>query len=106
MVTKFYGPIGYAETAETKPGVWTNQIVERNYSGDILRNTSKWSTSSDSTNDDLTINNQFSIIADPYAYHNFTSMKYIVFMGVKWKITSVEPEYPRLKLTTGGVFNG
>lgn len=105
-MAKFYGPIGYSETVETRPGIWTNQITERMYYGDEVRNISKWSISSDSTNDNLDINNQISIIADPYAYQNFHSMKYVEFMGTRWKITSVEVKYPRLILSVGGVYNG
>ena len=105
-MAKFYGVIGYAESVETSPGIWMDQITERTYSGDLVRNSSKWTTSSDSTNDNLNINNQISIIADPFAYQNFHSMKYVEFMGTKWKITSVEPQYPRLILSVGGVYNG
>lgn len=105
-MAKFYGPIGYANTVESKPGVWTDEIVERNYSGDVLRNTSSWTTSPDSTNDDLRINNQISIVADPYAIQNSYSMKYVKFMGAKWKITNIEVKYPRLILTIGGLYNG
>lgn len=104
-MAKFYGPVGYADTEETRPGVWVDKIVERMYFGDVIRNTSRWSTSSESVNDDLNINNQISILADPYAYHNFHSMKYIEFMGIKWKITNVEVKYPRLILSVGGEYN-
>lgn len=105
-MAKFYGVIGYAESVETSPGIWTDQITERTYSGDLGRNSSRWATSSDSVNDNLTINNQISIIADPFAYQNFHSMKYVEYMGTKWKITSVDPQYPRLILSVGGVYNG
>lgn len=105
-MAKFYGSIGYSTSVEITPGVWQDQITERKYSGDLIRNTSRWSTSSDSTIDDININNQISIIADPYAYQNFHSMKYAEFMGTKWKITNVEVQYPRLILTMGGVYNG
>ena len=105
-MAKFYGAIGYAELVETAPGVWTEQITERNASGDVERNSGNWSTPSDSTNDNLNINNQISIIADPFAYQNFHQMKYLVFMGAKWKIKSVEVKYPRLILSVGGVYNG
>lgn len=103
---KFYGAIGYAISKQTSPGEWTDEIVKRNYFGDLERNTSRWSVSSDSTNDDLNINNQISILADPFAYQNFHSMKYVEFMGTKWKITNIEVEYPRLILNVGGVYNG
>lgn len=105
-MAKFYGPIGYAKTVEKSPGVFVDDIVVRNYSGDMLSNTSRWSNSSESVNDDLTINNRISILADPYAYENFHSMKYVEFMGTKWKINSVEVQYPRLILSIGGVYNG
>jgi len=103
-MAKFYGLIGYAETVETRPGVWIDRIIERNSYGDVIRDTSRWSTSPDSTNDDLTINNQISIIADPYAVNNFHSMKYVEYMGTRWKITSVEVKRPRLILSVGGVY--
>lgn len=104
-MAKWYGIIGYCENKQTSPGVWKPTITERNYAGDVIRNTSRWSTSSESTNDDLNISNQISIIADPFAYQNFHSMKYIEFMDAKWKITNVEVKYPRLILTIGGVYN-
>ena len=105
-MAKFYGPVGYAETVETKPGVWTDQITERNYSGDVIKNSSRWFTSSNNVNDNLTINNQISILADPYAYQHFRKMKYVVFTGVKWKITNADVQYPRIVLTLGGEYNG
>ena len=103
---KWYGAIGYSMTIETTPGVWSNIDVTRNYFGDVIRNTNRWSSNSDSTNDDLNINNQISIVADPYAHQNFHYMKFIEFMGTRWKISNIEVKYPRLILTLGGVYNG
>ena len=103
-MAKFYGAIGYAETVETSPGVWIDRIIERYSYGDVIRNTSRWSTSPDSINDDLNINNQISILADAYAVDHFHSMKYVEFMGAKWKITNVEVQRPRLILSVGGVY--
>ena len=104
-MAKFYGKIGYAETVETKPGIWTPQIVTRTYAGEMLRNTRRLE-SSNGTNDNINIANEVSIVADPYAYEHFYNMKYIQLMGTKWKITNVEVQYPRLILTIGGVYNG
>ena len=73
---KYYGQIGFADTVETVPGVWSNQIFERNYYGDLVRNTRRLS-SSDKVNDDINISNEFSILADPYANENFSKMKYL-----------------------------
>lgn len=104
-MAKFYGAIGYAVTEETKPGVWKEQITERMYFGDLTRNTRKLQ-STDQLNDDINVANEVSIVADPFANENFHSMKYVEFMGAKWKITSIEVQYPRLILTVGGVYNG
>lgn len=104
-MAKFYGKIGYANTVETKPGVYEEQIVERSYYGDLIRNTRRLQ-SADQVNDDINISNEISIVADPYATNNFHTMRYAVFMGTKWKISNVEVLYPRLILTLGGVYNG
>jgi hypothetical protein len=104
-MAKFYGAIGYAVSKEITPGIWKEQIEERKYCGDLLRNSSQYQTS-DKLNDDVNISNEVSIIADPFAYQNFYSMRYIELMGSKWKITKVEVQYPRLILTIGGVYNG
>ena len=105
-MAKFCGPIGYGLRVETRRGVWTDEFVERTSYGDIERATTHWNESSDSTNDDLNINVQISIVADPFAQDNLRSMKYVRLMGANWKITKVEPRYPRLILTLGGVYNG
>lgn len=104
-MAKFYGKIGYANTVETKPGIYEEQIVERSYYGDLIRNTRRLQ-SADQVNDDINISNEISIVADPYATNNFHTMRYAVFMGTKWKISNVEVSYPRLILTLGGVYNG
>lgn len=102
---KWHGVIGYGETTETEPGIWTERITERVYSGEILRNTRMLQTSGQ-VNDNINISNSISIISDPYANKNFHSIKYVEFMGTKWKVTNVDVQYPRLILSIGGVYNG
>lgn len=104
-MAKWYGLIGYAENVETTPGVWEEQITERPYYGDVVRNTRRLQNS-DSVNDNIDVSNEISIVADPFANQNFHAMRYIEFMGARWKVTSVEVQYPRLRLTIGGVYNG
>lgn len=104
-MAKFYGEIGYAESSETSPGVWENTITERLYSCDVIRSTKRWQNG-DKVNDDLTINNEISIVADPFAYNNFHTMKYVKWMGASWEISSIEILRPRIRLTLGGVYNG
>lgn len=102
---KFYGDIGYAEQIETTPGVWVNKMTVKQYYGDVIRNTSK-TDKTEYLNDNISLNNQISIIADPFANQNFYNMKYIEWMGIKWKITSVDVKPPRLILSLGDKYNG
>jgi len=104
-MAKFYGPIGYGESRETTPGVWTDVITEYDYNGDILKDTSR-SQASDKLNDDLRVNVIISVLADPFAYQNFQAIRYVKWMGASWKVTNVEVLRPRLQLTIGGVYNG
>ena len=103
-MAKFCGVIGYGLNEEIRPGVWKEQIVERQYYGDLIRNTRRLQ-STENLNDDINIANEISIVADPFDYQKFHSMRYVEFMGAKWKITNVEVQYPRLILTVGGIYN-
>jgi len=104
-MAKFYGTVGFAETKETDPGVWEDSIIKRNYYGDIISTYGK-NVSSQQLNDDVIMANVISILADPYANENFSMIRYVEYMGVKWKVSNVEVKFPRLILTTGGVYNG
>ena len=103
-MAKFYGKIGYADTKETAPGVWVEQITERNYYGELVRNTRRLE-SSGNLNDNINIANEISIVADPYANSHFHEMRYAEFQGARWKVSNVEVKYPRLILTLGGLYN-
>lgn len=104
-MSKWYGAIGYAETVETEPGLYTSEITERNYYGNVVRN-SRRIQNAGKVDDDVTISNQISIVADPYAIQHFGSMRYATFCGTAWRVTDIEVQYPRLLLTLGGVYNG
>ena len=103
-MAQWYGVIGYGDTVETSPGVWTEQITERYAKGEVIRNAIAIQ-STDQLNEDIKISNSISIIADPYANSNFHKIRYITYMGTKWKVTNVEVKYPRLILTIGGIYN-
>lgn len=100
---KYFGVIGYAKTVETRPSVWEEQVIEREYYGDVLQ-VSKRYQSTEYVNDNIEITNRFSIVADPFAYENFAFLRYITWMGQKWKVSSVEVEYPRLIISIGGLY--
>lgn len=106
-MTKFSGTVGWVISQETAEGsgVWENVPTERTYYGDVLREARQWSKS-EQLNDDLSLSNRISIVADDFAFDNFSTMRYVKFGGGLWKVTNIEIQRPRLILTLGGVYNG
>lgn len=104
-MAKFYGAIGYGESVETTPGIWEDVITERQYYGDVFRNTRKLQDGM-SVNDDISVNNSISIVADAYANEHFFAIRYIQWAGTLWKVSDVDVQSPRLVLRLGGVYNG
>jgi hypothetical protein len=104
-MARFFGRIGYGETLEGAPGVWVDNIVEREYYGDIIRNARNL-REGENLNADLSVQNSISIVADAYANEHFFAIRYVEWAGVLWTVSKVEVQSPRLILTLGEVYNG
>lgn len=104
-MNKWYGKIGFCQTGEIEPGLWVeDQIIERKYFGDVSSTHWKRQNTSEKVNDNISLSNQISILADPYLKEHCSSIAYIEWMGEKWKVSDVEVQYPRLILSIGGVY--
>lgn len=104
-MAKFYGKVGYGIMTDTGNGVYEPVPTEVTYKGDVLKNSRKYE-SADGVNDGIKLNQLISIVADPFALHNYFAITYVKWMGACWKVTNVEVQSPRLILTLGGVYNG
>lgn len=104
-MARFYGRVGYGESVETAPGVWSDAIVEHLYFGDVIRNARNL-REGENLNADLSIQNSISIMADAYANDHFFAIRYLEWAGTLWTISSVEVQSPRLLLRLGEVYNG
>lgn len=104
-MAKYFGKVGFVETMETAPGVWEEVATEREYSGDVIRDSRKWE-GGEHLNDNLNIGNTISLIPDDYAIDHFFALRYIYWMGTCWKINTITFERPRITITIGGVYNG
>jgi len=107
-MSRFYGAIGFEEDqVETAPGVYEPaRITEKTYTGDLPKHLRRWETTTDGTNDNLTLANRISIVCDNYMTEHWPAIKYVVFNGVKWKVGNAEIKRPRIILTLGGMWNG
>lgn len=104
-MTRFHGLVGFTETEETKPGVWTEKIVEKPYYGDVIKESVRFERGV-SINDTPAINHRISIMADPYAVQHFSSIRFVEWLGERWKVSLVEAQRPRLLLSIGDIYNG
>jgi hypothetical protein len=105
-MARFHGVVGYNNgQVEKKPGVWVDDIIEVPYFGDVLRN-SRQLREGESLNNDLTVQNSISIVADAYANEHFHAIRYVDWAGTLWTVDDVTVQSPRLQLRLGGVYNG
>ena len=85
--------------------MWTPTMRWRQYYGDVQR-FARRVEGGQNINDNMSISNTISILADPYALQNLGYMKCIEWMGTLWEISSIDISYPRMVLSIGGVYNG
>lgn len=104
-MAKFHGRVGFGQSAETAPGVWTEQIIEHSYYGDVIQN-SRNLLEGDQVNPDITIGNSISIVANAYAHEHFFAIRYVEWAGVRWGVVNVDVQPPRLVLRLGEVYHG
>ena len=104
-MAKFAGLVGYVTQKESTAGVWLPETVERKMRGDVIRAASSFNAN-EKVNEDIVMQQRISLVGDPYAFANFTALKYITHMGAKWKVMSIEGTRPRVIETRGGVWNG
>jgi len=106
-MARFFGLVGYGESVESYPdsGVWVDAITARTYYGDVIRDT-RILAQGQNLNDDLSVGNSISIIADEYAFDRFFAIRYVEWAGTLWTVSDVEVQRPRLILRLGKAYNG
>lgn len=103
-MAKFVGKIGFVESKETSPGIYMYEETIKDYYGDVIKGTRRWQESNNK-NSDFIMSSTISVLADSYACNHLAIMRYVIWMGVKWSIESINIAYPRLDITLGGVYN-
>lgn len=104
-MNKWFGNVGYITTVETEPGMYYPVETVKPLYGEFIKKSTKFQISSEII-DDKNFTAELSVVADSYANLHFYEIRYVEIGGVKWKVTAVEPQRPRLILSIGGVYNG
>ena len=104
-MAKFAGLVGYVTQKESEAGVWLTETGGRKMRGGVIRVASSFNAN-EKVNEDIVMQQRISLVGDPYAFANFATLKYVTYLGVKWKVMSIEITRSRLIVTIGGVWNG
>ena len=105
-MAKFHGLVGFATSELLSPGVYADDITEREYYGDVIREVKTFNQAQNQVNDNLTLGNRISVVGDDFANLNVARLRYVIWGGEYWKIISVEIQRPRLILSLGGLYKG
>ena len=102
---RWCGIVGFLKSSEeTDSGIYITNIIDKKYYGDMFH---KKVIVSDglSINENIQMNSIISIICDPYAHQNYERIVYCTINDIKWKVTNIEFEDKRIKLTLGAKYN-
>lgn len=102
-MSRFSGKLGFVTTRETEEGVWLEDFVEIKAKGTI-RSLYVRNDNSSSTNTNLRLTNEISILIDTKINVYLETLKYVVWKGSKWEVQSIGVNYPRLTINLGGLY--
>ena len=105
-MAKWAGVIGFSHTEELQPDENVEVVIEKKFHGDLLKNTRRYETGENTTNDNFVIANSISVIVNDFMLTNLQYARYVMFQNIRWKIQSIDIEYPRVNFTLGGIYNG
>lgn len=106
-MARWHGRVGYGESIESESGsgIFIDEITEKLYYGDVVRNNRNF-IPGENISSDISVSNLISILGDEYANDHLFAIRFVEWAGAVWTVTNVEVQRPRLLLTLGEVYNG
>lgn len=102
---RFAGKIGFGTSVEVSPGVWDDDIIERDYLGDVLQSTERLE-SGNSINPKFHTTTSVSVLSDGVLKERYSDVRYIIYLGVRWKVSSIIHKWPRIEMFIGEEYHG
>jgi hypothetical protein len=97
--------IGLVSASETAPGVYTNVASEIEIRGDFIQSRQRWNEPTE-INQDVKLEHRISFVASQSVTQQIQNIRYVKIADVKWSVTTITTQPPRLVLALGGVYNG
>lgn len=105
-MAKFHGVVGFLDgQVEKRRGVFVDNIVEREYFGDVKRASQQF-RHGEGVNDDITVGHTIEIVADEFANTHMQTIRFVEWAGECWKVEDRTRQHPRLILRLREVYNG
>lgn len=104
-MSRFSGLLGFVRTELSDGGVYIEVATEVKVKG-ILKKISSRVYSEQEVNASVRLANEISVIGNNEIFNHLTSLKYVVWKGTKWSVTTITVEPPRVSIVLGGVYNG
>ena len=102
---RYAGKIGFGTSVEKSPGVWDDEIIERDYLGDVLQSTERLDGDGRILPNYKTTTS-ISVLSDGVLKERYSDVRYIIFLGTRWTVSSIVHKWPRIEMFIGEVYNG
>ena len=104
-MARYSGIVGFTKgQLETSPGVWEEAYDERAMTGNITRQSFN-AQNGEVINTGVILSNTISVVGDTYSFENYSNIRYVKYLGKKWRVTSVEVVRPRIIIQLGTLYN-
>jgi hypothetical protein len=102
---RYSGTIGVASQTEISPGVWEETITEQDYIGEVVQRTEVLEEG-DSIHSTQQTSTSISVLSRVVGFVNDSDLRYVTFSGMRWNISSVVNQPPRLVLYIREEYHG
>jgi hypothetical protein len=104
-MSRFSGLLGFVRTELSDGGIYNEVSTEIKAKG-TFRKISSRVYSEQEVNASVRLANEISVIGNNEIFNHLNSLKYVVWKGTKWSVTTITLEPPRVIIVLGGVYNG
>jgi hypothetical protein len=97
--------LGLAEARQVRPGVWEDEITEVPKLADIQQRTETFNVEGNIIPEYKTTTT-VSVLSQGVIKPDYTNLRYVLYAGERWIVTSINHAPPRLTLFIGEVYRG
>lgn len=97
--------LGLAETQQVRPGVWEDVITEVPKLADIQQRTETFNVEGNIIPEYKTTTT-VSVLSQGVIKPDYSNLRYVLYAGERWFISSINHAPPRLTIYIGEVYNG